>query len=144
MPPENDPLNALRRMAEDNGLAGQKLLVGVEGPDFLRGLRVVLGRMVAAELVSVKAVEQLHPEIDKDFATSLAHTINLALLTHRYRSKLDGPSPLGVSDIQQVLAGTSVASREALSAISLALETSSKEIIKQARIAAMLPDEQQP
>ncbi len=141
-PEPNRPLDQeeLRReMALSNGVGGQKFLIDLYDQDFVRGLRKVMEQLLNEYLVSPDKVMALHPEMDRDLAESSARGMNLAILTRNYKGRI-GHTRIGSTDMQQVIAGTGLATLEGLNAVALSLNLPVQQIIYDARVQGMLPE----
>ena len=91
------------------------------------------GERVSELFIDAEKVKALHPDLTDEMATTSAQSMSLALIFNKLSEQLDGRPAIRHSDMLQVLKGTRMATREALSCVSLALGTSSGAIIEEAQ-----------
>lgn len=131
--PEEESGPRREELAEDLGIAGRKFLTD----DLDDDVRAAVGRVLTERLgefyVLPKDLRGLSPYIDEEFAQLHAKSISLSLAANRIRKELDGTrSPIGHTDLQQVLGGTSMATYEALAALAYAVGSTTGKIIQEA------------
>ncbi len=127
-PPKNHPRELVE---EEFGLDRGSFLDEKIEPELLPFVGRELRERIRNQLVTAEHVKNLHPEISSSTAESTAHQLSIAVLRDRIARELK--ITVGLSDIQQVVAGTFVASRQTLSQVSFALGASSQNIIEAAQ-----------
>jgi hypothetical protein len=127
-PSKNHP----RQLAEEEfGLSPGSFLDEKIEPELLPYVGRELRERIRNQLVAAEHVKNLHPEISSASAESTAHQLSIGILRDIIARELK--ITVGISDIQQVVTGTFVASRQSLSQVSFALGTSSQKIIEAAQ-----------
>jgi len=127
-PSKNHP----RQLEEEEfGLSPGSFLDEKIEPELLPYVGRELRERIRNQLVAAEHVKNLHPEISSASAESTAHQLSIGILRDIIARELK--ITVGISDIQQVVTGTFVASRQSLSQVSFALGTSSQKIIEAAQ-----------
>ncbi|MGA1191927.1 MAG: hypothetical protein ACO3XO_06580 [Bdellovibrionota bacterium] len=131
-PSRESPKNHPRELVEEEfGLDRGSFLDEKIEPELLPYVGRELRERIRNQFVTAEHVKSLHPEISSPTADSTAHQLSIAILRDRIARELK--ITVGLSDIQQVVAGTFVASRQTLSQVSFALGASSQKIIEAAQ-----------
>lgn len=131
-PSRESPKNHPRELVEEEfGLDRGSFLDEKIEPELLPYVGRELRERIRNQLVTAEHVKNLHPEISSPTADSTAHQLSIAILRDRIARELK--ITVGVSDIQQVVAGTSAASSQCLAQVSFALGSSSQKIIEAAQ-----------
>ena len=131
--PNREPQrNHRRQLAEEEfGLERGSFLDEKIEPELLPYVGRELRDRIKEQLVTAEQVKNLHPEISFPKAESTANQLSMAILRDVIERELR--VTVGVSDIQQVVAGTSAASSQCLAQVSFALGSSSQKIIEAAQ-----------
>ncbi|MFM1846950.1 MAG: hypothetical protein RL417_424 [Pseudomonadota bacterium] len=128
-----NPEDLHRLMAEDFGLEGRKFLVQNEDAETLQALGRILTAELQSKYVSPDGIKALHPAITDEMAKREALSMSQQLLWHEIKEMLDDSRPISMSDMAQVFAGTSMATREALVTVCLALGLRASAVLEEAR-----------
>ncbi len=129
--PSPDELREL--LAVDCGIQGRRFLCATEEPETLAALSEILRERLSQKFISAERFKTLHPGIDDEHAQNSSQRESLFLAYKIVKGSLDGGRPISISDMQQAMAGTAMATSEALSALCLALGESSHAVLQEAR-----------
>jgi len=134
----NDPYADLRLVAGDCGVIAERLFVEQYDPDLLPFVSRLVRAAIHQEFIAPESVFELHSEMDRLDAGREADTINKQLILKRMGGILDGPVNVSPADLDQVMAGSSVMSLQALGYVCMSVRLSLTDTIKQAGTMLMI------
>jgi hypothetical protein len=129
----HDPEEIHRLMAEDFGLQGRRFLHENESRETIQALGSLLSEHLLSQYVSPEKMRNLHPSVTEEIAEREAYSLSRGLLWNDIATMIEEGRPISMSDMDQVFAGTTMASREALVTICLGLGLRTSEILEKAR-----------
>lgn len=128
-----DPEEIHRLMAEDFGLQGRRFLHENESRETIQALGRLLTENLLSQYVSPEKMRSLHSSVTEEIAEREAFSFSKQLLFNDIATMMEEGRPISMSDMDQVFAGTTVASREALVTICLGLGLRTSEMLEKAR-----------
>lgn len=122
-----------RLMAEDFGLEGRRFLHQNESNETIEALGQILTAELLSRYVCVEEVKALHSSITDEMAQREAFGLSKQLLWGEVKEMLDKGAPISMSDMDQVFAGSAMATREALVTVCLGMGLRTGEVLEEAR-----------